>query len=188
MKTQLRKPARDRASYTDQYKQEFISSEMRYCTFVSNIFRKATLPFSTASTIAPSRTDSRGSAQSTGDPIMAAVKKCLSAIRPPERTFTDGAVSVFLSASSHDTSPYNAREHIHRPPGKRDKIGPFFGACLCSCPNADVTPRTISTSSFCSAASANDDSMWSAPPHHILGSTNARTLQDTKHPLLDSES
>src|SRR6266481_1432782 len=100
----------------------FISSEMRYCTFVSNIFRKATLPFSTASTIAPSRTDSRGSAQSTGDPIMAAVKKCLSAIRPPERTFTDGAVSVFLSASSHDTSPYNAREHIHRPPGKRDKI------------------------------------------------------------------
>src|SRR4029453_17674010 len=34
-----------------------------------------------------------------------------------------------------------SREHIHRSPGKRDKIRPLFGTCFCSCPDSAVTTK-----------------------------------------------
>jgi len=51
---------------SDKAVSPLIPPEMKYCTFVSNMFWKATLPFSRASTISPSRIDSRDSAQSAG--------------------------------------------------------------------------------------------------------------------------
>ena len=151
---------------------------MRYCTFVSNMCWKATPPFSIASTISPSRIDSRASAHSEGAPTMAAIKNCLSATRPPESTLAEGAASVFLSASSHDTSPYNARESILSvPPGSGMRYGPSSVHPSAAVRMVPSPPSTTSTSSFCPAASAKNGAIWSALPHHILGSTMPAPLK-----------
>ena len=156
----------------------FNSPEIRYCTLISNMFWKATPPFSIASTISPSRIDSRASVHRTGAPTTAATKNCLSATRPPEITFAEGAASVFLSASSHDTSPYNARGSIFIvPPGSGMIYWPSSVHLSAAVRMVPSPPTTTSTCSFCLNASANDRSIWSALPHHIVGSTMPAALK-----------
>jgi hypothetical protein len=109
---------------------------------------------------------------------MAATKNSLAMARPPESTFADGAVSVFLSASSHDTSPYNPRGSIFIvPPGRAiryDEVSVHASAALRMVPSP---PRTMKISSFSPAASAKNRSISFPSPHHVLGLTMPARLR-----------
>src|SRR6266705_1598971 len=132
--------------------------------------------------MSPSRIDSRASTHSADAPIMAATKNWLSSTRPPERTFVTGSASVFLSAFSHETSPYNARGSIFIvPPGSGRRYMPLLLHASAAVRMVPSPPSTMSTSSFCTAASANDRSIWSASPHQVLHSVTPalpRTLSN----------
>ena len=92
--------------------------------------------------------------------------------RPPESTFAEGAVSVLLSASSHETSPYNAQGSIFIvPPGRGIRKEALLAHASAALRIVPSPPSTMKTSSFCPAASEKKRSISVALPHQAFGST-----------------